>query len=88
MNSDCDYFERTDTMFREFKTEGVIHSKNDLGEITVKDKVGDNDYIVETEDGITCHAIFNFFVGRYYADDLYTKVEKTTEITGQTSDCD
>ena len=75
-------------MFREFKVRGMIHSKESIGEITVKDKVGDNDYIVETEEGIVCHAIFNYFAGLYYADDLYTKVEKTAEITGQTSDCD
>ena len=39
-------------------------------EITVLEKVGDNDYIVDYN-GIKCHAIFNFFTGCYYADDIY-----------------
>lgn len=53
----------------------MIHSKDAPGEIEVLRKVGDNDYLVRTERGIVCHAIFNPFVGCYYADDLYA-VEK------------
>lgn len=55
---------------------GMIHSKNAKGEIEVLRKVGDNDYIVRTEDGVECHAIYNFFVGLYYADDLYAVVRR------------
>ena len=28
-------------------------------------------YIVRTQDGIVCTAIFNIFTGTYYADDIY-----------------
>ena len=56
------------------KTKGKIHSldgKED--EITVLSQCGDNDYIVDYR-GVQCHAIFNFFVNRYYVDDIYRRV--------------
>ena len=46
-----------------------------LAEITVLENVGDNDYIVEYN-GIKCHALFNWFVCEYYADDLYGIVKE------------
>lgn len=46
-----------------------------LAEITVLENVGDNDYIVEYN-GIKCHAIFNWFVCEYYADDVYAIVKE------------
>ena len=58
------------------KTVGRIHSldgKED--EITVLKECGDNDYIVEYK-GVRCHAIFNWFVNRYYVDDVYGGVEQ------------
>lgn len=54
---------------------GMIHSKNAMGGLEVLEHVGDNDYIVITEDGVKCHAIFNPFVGCYYADDKYAVVQ-------------
>ena len=58
----------------EFKTVGRIHS---LGgqedEITVLEQCGDNDYVVDYK-GVKCHALFNFFVCRYYVDDIYGRV--------------
>jgi hypothetical protein len=58
-----------------FKTMGRIHS---LGgkeyEITVLEKCGNNDYIVEYK-GVKYHAILNVFVNRYYVDDIYGRVE-------------
>jgi len=55
------------------KTTGMIHSKSAQGNITVIDKPNpsENDYIVITEGGVKCHAIFNPFSGLYYADDIY-----------------
>ena len=44
-------------------------------EITVLEQVGDNDYIVDYK-GVKCHALFNWFVCMFYADDLYRKVEQ------------
>lgn len=58
------------------EVKAMIHSKDSVGTVTLLEKVGDNDYLVKTEDGIVCHAIFNIFTGLYYADDLYAKVEK------------
>lgn len=52
-----------------------IHSLNgEKAEITVLEKVGDNDYIVDYN-GVKCHALFNRFVCEYYADDIYGVVE-------------
>ncbi len=42
-------------------------------EITVLEKVGDNDYIVDYK-GVKCHALFNWFVGAYFADDIYGRI--------------
>ncbi len=63
-----------------FKTQAYIQSLN-VGkmqpevtdEITVLEKVGDNDYIVDYK-GVRCHALFNWFVGAYLADDVYRRV--------------
>lgn len=61
---------------KEFKAMAHINSLNGkLAEITVLENVGDNDYIVEYN-GIKCHAIFNWFVCEYYADDVYEVVKE------------
>lgn len=44
-----------------------------MDEITIIDKVGDNDYIVDYK-GVKCHALFNWFNCAYYADDLYGRI--------------
>jgi len=57
-----------------FKTIGKIHSldgKED--EITVLEQCGDNEYIVDYN-GVKCTAVFNFFVNRYYVDDIYGRI--------------
>ncbi|WP_251547932.1 hypothetical protein [Pumilibacter intestinalis] len=63
-----------------FKTQAYIQSLN-VGkikpevkkEITVLEKVGDNDYIVDYK-GVRCHALFNWFIGAYFSDDVYRKI--------------
>ena len=58
-----------------FKTIGKIHSLNGAeDEITVLEQCGDNDYVVDYK-GVRCHAIFNWFVNRYYVDDIYRRVQ-------------
>ena len=59
------------------KVTAYIHSlkdkKNDrpvLGEAVILEKTGDNRYLAEYN-GVKCTAIFNFFTGRYYVDDVY-----------------
>ena len=60
---------------RPYEAMAHIHSLNgQMEEITVIEKVGDNDYIVDYN-GVKCHALFNWFVCEYYADDIYTKVK-------------
>ncbi len=63
-----------------FKTQAYINSLNEgliksthKDEITVLEKVGDNDYIVDYK-GVKCHALFNWYVGEYFADDIYGRV--------------
>lgn len=63
-----------------FKIQAYIQSLNNglmkpthKDEITVLKKVGDNDYIVEYK-GVRCHALFNWFVGAYFADDVYGRI--------------
>lgn len=65
-----------------YKTQAYIQSLNRgkmqpeiTDEITVLEKVGDNDYIVDYK-GVKCHALFNWFNGTYYADDIYTIVKE------------
>ena len=60
-----------------FKTMAHIHSLNgEMREVTVLEtKYTRNStlYIVDYE-GILCTAIFNFFSGDYYADDVYGRL--------------
>ncbi len=57
-----------------FKTQAHIHSlKGEMDEITVLEKVGENDYIADYK-GVKCHALFNWFVCQFYADDVYGKI--------------
>ena len=74
------------------KTIGRIHSLGGSeAEITVIDKCGAqpseatpnerheqseyNDYIVMYQ-SVKCHAIFNWFVNRYYVDDVFRRIEQ------------
>ena len=53
-----------------------INSLNgEMAEITILKKVSDNDYIVDYK-GVRCHALFNWFVCEYYADDVYGIVKE------------
>ena len=59
------------------KVEAYIHSlkdrtndRNVLGEAEIVKKIGDNLYLAEYN-GVKCTAIFNWFVGKYFVDDLY-----------------
>ena len=59
-----------------FKAQAHIHSLNGkIDEITVLKKVGENDYIADYK-GVKCHALFNWFNGMYYADDVYGIVKE------------
>ena len=59
------------------KVQAYIHSlkdmksdRNVLGEAEIIRKIGDNLYLAEYN-GVRCTAIFNFFTGAYYVDDVY-----------------
>lgn len=56
-----------------YKTTGHINSlKGELAEITVLEKPNENinQYIVSYR-GIKCTAIYNWFVGAFYVDDIF-----------------
>lgn len=46
------------------------HNRHVLGEAEIIKSIGDNLYLAEYN-GIRCTAIFNFFTGYYYVDDVY-----------------
>ena len=59
------------------KVQAYIHSLKDrvhdhhvLGEAEIIRQIDDNLYLAEYK-GVRCTAIFNFFTGRYYVDDVY-----------------
>ena len=59
------------------KCQCYIHSLQDkennrhvLGEATIIKSIGDNQYLADYN-GVKCTAIFNFFTGHYYVDDVY-----------------
>lgn len=59
-----------------YKTTAHINSlQGKMAEITVLEKVGDNDYIVDYM-GVKCQALFNWYVCEYYADDVYSIVKE------------
>ena len=61
---------------KEYKVMAHIHSLNgEMAEITVLEEIGNNDYIVNYK-GVKCHALFNWFVCKYYTDDVYGIVEE------------
>jgi hypothetical protein len=41
-----------------------------LGEATIIKSIGDNLYLADYN-GVKCTAIYNFFTGYYYVDDVY-----------------
>lgn len=55
------------------KVRALVHSTNTVKEVTLIEKTDDNKYIVITDRGVLCTAIFNPFTNFYYADDLYWK---------------
>ena len=46
-----------------------------MDEITVLEELGNNYYIVDYK-GVKCHALFNWFVCEFYADDIYRIVRE------------
>lgn len=57
-----------------FKTSAMIHSLEEIREVTIKEKRGDNDYVAEYN-GELFTAIFNPFSGLYYVDDIYGRIK-------------
>lgn len=68
------------------KVLAYLHSQEVDGKRVKKDEVEIVDsntennvttYIVKTQDGIKCTAIYNFFTNSYYADDIYGVIERS-----------
>lgn len=53
------------------------HNRHVLGEAEIIRQIGDNLYLAKYN-GIRCTAIFNFFTGAYYVDDVYGIVKEAT----------
>ena len=49
------------------------HDQHVLGSAEIIQQIGDNLYLAEYN-GIRCTAIYNWFVGRYFVDDVYGQV--------------
>ncbi len=66
------YFMETDMKVKAYihSLKDREHDRNVLGEAEIIRKIGDNLYLAEYN-GVRCTAIFNFFTGRYYVDDVY-----------------
>ena len=65
------------------KVKAYIHSLKDhthdrhvLGEAEFIKCIGDNRYLAEVN-GVHCTAIFNYFTGAYYIDDVYGVLPET-----------
>ena len=68
------------------KVKAYIHSLKDhehdrhvLGEAEIIKQIGDNRYLAEVN-GVRCTAIFNFFTGFYYVDDVYGVLKETDNV--------
>lgn len=68
------------------KVQAYIHSlkdretdRNVLGEAEIIKCIGDNLYLAEYN-GFRCTAIFNFFTGCYYVDDVYGIVKEDSYV--------
>ena len=64
------------------RVKAFIHSLKDhannrhvLGDAEIIKCIGDNLYLAEVN-GVQCTAIFNFFIGTYYVDDVYGTIQK------------
>ena len=53
------------------------HDRHMLGEAEIIECIGDNLYLAEYN-GVRCTAIFNFFTGTYFVDDVFSIQEKPT----------
>jgi hypothetical protein len=51
------------------------HNCHVLGEAEIIKSIGDNLYLAEYN-GVKCTAIYNFFTGRYYVDDVYGVIKE------------
>lgn len=62
------------------KVTAMVHSKEKREEVELLDsrydRLDGTHYIVRTNDGVKCTAIFNPFVGIYYADDIYGVIKE------------
>jgi hypothetical protein len=56
------------------------HNRHVLGKAEIIKNIGDNLYLAEYN-GVKCTAIFNFFTGRYYVDDVYGVVKEAKEVS-------
>ena len=56
-----------------------VNNRHVLGEAEIIKNIGDNQYLAEYN-GVKCTAIFNFFTGYYYVDDVYGVVKESEAV--------
>ena len=60
---------------RSQEVDGRSAEKEDVSVVDSRTENGVTTYIVRTQDGIECTAIYNIFTGVFYADDVYGVIE-------------
>ncbi len=59
-----------------YQTQAHIHSLDGkMDEITVLQEIGNNSYMADYR-GVKCSAIFNWYNGTWYADDVYGRLNE------------
>ena len=63
------------------KVMAYVHSLKDkktdtnvLSEVEILE-IKDNNNVIAVYNGVKCNGIFNYFVGRYYIDDVYGRID-------------
>lgn len=57
------------------EVDGRRAEKEEVSIVDSRTENGVTTYIVRTQDGIECTAIYNIFTGAFYADDVYGVIE-------------
>lgn len=62
------------------KVRALVHSTNTIRVVTLIEKVGDNKYVVITDSGVLCTAIFNPFTNFIMQMTFMEKLRRTKDL--------
>lgn len=60
--------------FLQSKDHDGRHTKEAEGLVEIKKQLDEHFFLVKTEDGVLCKALLNPFIGKFFADDVYSVV--------------